>query len=129
MDVPEDVIMKDVWTVGLEIHKELGPGLLESVYQQILAAELKALGHKVECEVDCKLNWKRREFRKAFRADVIIDGIVILEIKATDSMPPVFARQLRTYLKVIGLRLGAVVNFGLATFKQGFSRQAMGMPK
>jgi iron complex transport system substrate-binding protein len=125
---PENVILAAVLRLGLMIHKKLGPGLFESVYEAILAHELRKEGFKVLQQVEAPLEWDGLMFDKAFRVDLLVDGIVVVEIKAVEKPHPIHARQLRTHLKLMNLRLGAVVNFGLETFKEGFERIANGMP-
>lgn len=128
MDTPEDVILAAVFRIGLMIHKKTGPGMYESVYETILAHELMKEGFKVERQVEVPFEWDGLLFDKAFRADIVIDKLVVIEVKAVETRHPIHARQLRTHLKLMNLRLGAVVNFGMETFKEGFERVANGMP-
>lgn len=129
MDVPENVVLAAVFGLGLMIHKKLGPGLFESVYETILAHELRKEGFKVLQQVEVPLEWDGLEFETAFRADLLINDLVIVEIKAVEKSHPVHGRQVRPHLKLMNLRLGAVVNFGLETFKERFERVANGMPE
>jgi len=128
MDTPEDVILAAVFRIGLMIHKKTGPGLYESVYETILAHELAKEGFSVRRQQEVPFEWDGLLFDKAFRADLVINDLVIIEVKAVETKHPIYARQLRTYLKLMNLRLGAVVNFGMETFKDGFERVANGMP-
>lgn len=126
--IPENAIMKDVWYTAFNIHRELGPGLFESAYRDIFAYEMRKLGYSVTCEYEFSLEWDGHTFEKAFRVDMLINDLVILELKATNSNHDIHKVQLRTYLKFANKRLGAVINFGLKTLKEGFSRIANGMP-
>lgn len=128
MDTREDVILAAVFRLGLKIHRRIGPGLYESVYETILAHELAKEGFKVERQVEVPFEWDGLLFEKAFRADIVIDNLVIVEVKAVETRHPIHARQLLTHLRLMKLRLGAVVNFGMETFKEGFERVANGMP-
>jgi len=121
--------MRDAFDVGMRIHRELGPGLFESVYEEIFCHEMSKLGYRIERQVEVPVEWDGLRFEKAFRLDVLIDGLVIIEFKATAEMNKVFARQVLTYLKLTGKRLGAVMNYGMELFKAGFERVANGMPK
>lgn len=128
MEPAEEQIMRDAFEVGIRIHRELGPGLFESVYEEIFCHEMRKLGHTVERQRDVSVHWDGLVFDKAFRLDVLIDDLVIFEIKAAVAKNKVFDRQLLTYLKLSGKRLGAVMNFGLERFVDGFARIANGMP-
>lgn len=128
MKTPKDAVLAAVFQIGLMIHRKLGPGLFESVYEAILVHELLKAGFRVERQVEVPLEWEGVTFDKAFRADLVIDGIVVIEVKAVETKHSVHARQLLTYLKLLNKRLGAVVNLGLETFKDGFERVANGMP-
>ena len=128
MDAPEEKIMSDAFEVGMRIHRELGPGLFESVYEEIFCHEMAKLGHRLQRQREVAIEWDGLRFDKAFRLDVLIDDLVILEFKASTEMSKVFGRQLLTYLKLTGKRLGAVMNFGMPLFKEGFERVANGMP-
>ena len=128
MDAPEEKIMSDAFEVGMRIHRELGPGLFESVYEEIFCHEMAKLGHRLQRQREVAIEWDGLRFDKAFRLDVLIDDLVILEFKASTEMSKVFGRQLLTYLKLTSKRLGAVMNFGMPLFKEGFERVANGMP-
>lgn len=106
----------------LKIHQRLGPGLLESVYQRILAYELEKQGLNVECEVPIPIHYDGVKFDDGFRADIIVEGKVILELKSVERIAPVHMKQLQTYLQLTGLRLGYLLNFGEAMMKTGIKR-------
>ena len=125
LDVKEDDIRQitgDIIDSAMKIHKMFGPGMLESVYERILAIELKRRGHVVECQKAIGFRYEGEAFEDAFRLDLLVDGEVVVELKSTGAMNPVFAKQLRTYLVLSGLEVGLVVNFGMALMKDGIVR-------
>jgi iron complex transport system substrate-binding protein len=107
---------------GFRIHKELGPGLLESVYEAILAASLARGGIRVERQKPIAIEYDGLILGEGFRADLLIEGRLIIEIKATDRIASVHARQLLTYLRLARLPLGLLMNFGGETFREGLKR-------
>jgi iron complex transport system substrate-binding protein len=119
-----NVITGAVVAVGVRIHKKLGPGLLESVYEVVLARDLVRLGFRVERQKAVTFEFEGTTFEEAFRTDLIINNAVIVEVKAARTLDPVFQRQLLTYLKIMNLRLGLVMNFGMATMRAGIRRIA-----
>lgn len=119
--------MRDAFDVGIRIHRELGPGLFESVYDETFCHEMRKRGHKVERQKEVEVTWDGMVFDKAFRPDVLVDDVVFIEIKAVVAMNSVFERQLLTYLKLSGKRLGAVINFGMECFVDGFRRVVNGL--
>ena len=129
MEVPEEKIMRDAFDVGIRIHRELGPGLYESVYEAVFCHEMNKLGYRLERQREVSIEWDGLKFEKAFRLDLLIDDCVIIEFKAVSEMHKLFARQILTYLKLTQKRLGAVMNFGMELFKDGFERVANGMPR
>ena len=94
-----------------DVYKELGPGLLESVYEEALCYELEQRGLKVERQLEVPIRYKGNELKTALRLDVLVEGKVIVELKSVEDMRPVFAKQLLTYLKLMDKRLGILVNF------------------
>lgn len=109
---------------AIDIHKKLGPGLLESVYQTILAHELKKKGLKIEKEVPISLKWDNIAFDVGFRADLIVEDKVIVELKSVESVQEVHKKQLLTYLKLTDKRLGLLINFNETVLKNGITRIA-----
>jgi iron complex transport system substrate-binding protein len=107
---------------GIRIHQKLGPGLLESVYEVILARDLVRLGFRVERQKPVNFEFEGTLFEDAFRPDLIVNRMLIVEVKAAVSPNPVFARQVLTYLRILDLRLGLIMNFGMATMKAGIQR-------
>jgi iron complex transport system substrate-binding protein len=119
-----NVITGAVVAAGVRIHQKLGPGLLESVYEIILARDLTRLGFRVERQKPITFEFEGTTFESAFRPDLIINDAVIVEVKAAHAHDPVFRRQLLTYLKIMNLHLGLVMNFGMETMKAGIRRIA-----
>ena len=115
-------ITGDIIDSAMKIHKMFGPGMLESVYEWMLAIELRKRGHLVECQKQIGFVYEGEKFEDAFRLDLLVDSSVVVELKSTSVMNPVFAKQLRTYLVLSGLEIGLVVNFGMATLKEGLVR-------
>ena len=94
-----------------DVYKELGPGLLESVYEEALCFELEQRGLKVERQLEVPIRYKGNELKTALRLDMLVEGKVIVELKSVEDMKPVFAKQLLTYLKLMDKRVGILVNF------------------
>jgi iron complex transport system substrate-binding protein len=126
LGMTENGISGDVLDAAYKIHAKFGPGLLESVYEQLLAIELEKRGHKVERQKWISFEYEGVQLENAFRLDLLVDDSVVVELKSTEQMNPVFMKQVKTYLVILGLHLGLVVNFGLATIKEGFVRVVNG---
>ncbi len=107
---------------GFRIHKELGPGLLESVYEAVMAASLAKRGLSVERQNPIAIEFDGMALGEGFRADLLIEGRLIVEIKAADRLASVHARQLLTYLRLAKQPLGLLMNFGGETFREGVKR-------
>ncbi|HPC57716.1 MAG TPA: GxxExxY protein [Kiritimatiellia bacterium] len=125
----ENEIGKVVVDAAVAVHRELGPGLLESVYEAILADELAARGLSVARQVLVPIAYKGRQIDDGYRADIVVDGIVVLELKSIESLRDVHKKQLLTYLKLSGMKLGFLLNFGEATMKKGLVRIVNGLPE
>lgn len=107
---------------GFRIHNDLGPGLLESVYEAILAAKLARRGLKVERQKPLDIHYEGLILKEGFRMDLLVEGRLILELKSVETLAPVHGKQLLTYLRLTGQPLGLLMNFGAATFRQGVKR-------
>lgn len=107
---------------GLRIHRELGPGLLESVYETVLASSLIAKAVKVDRQVPIAIEFQGLAFAEGFRADLLVEGRLIVEVKSVDRLMPVHGKQLLTYLRLTKQPLGVLLNFGGATFREGIRR-------
>lgn len=127
MKMGENQISYHIIGRALEIHRKLGPGLLESAYEKILAYELRKIGMLVECQVSKPLKWESIEIEKAYRIDLIVENKVIVELKCLDEVNPVHFSQLLTYLKLSDLKLGLILNFKTKILKDGIYRVANGL--
>ena len=125
----ENGIAKFVVDAAYCIHKHFGPGLHETVYEVCLVHELKKRGLKVERQVAVRIEYDSIVFDEAFRADVIVEDKVILEIKGVDAIHPIHKKQLLTYLRLTNKRLGLVVNFDAEYIRDGMARVVNGLPE
>ena len=112
-----------------QIHQQLGPGLLETVYEVILAHELRKRGLRVRRQVPVPVEYDGLKFDEGFRLDLLVEEAVIVEIKSVEKNHPVHPKQLRTHLVLTKLQLGLVLNFGLERMKDGITRIANGLPE
>lgn len=117
-------VITDVIDCGFQIHKQLGPGLLESVYETVLAKALHKRGYAVDRQKPVEIQYDGMTFREGFRADIIVNDILLVELKSTERMAPVYGKQVLTYLRLMNLPIGLLMNFGCATFKEGLKRIA-----
>lgn len=118
----ENEISKIVIECALKVHKTLGPGLLESVYRDALAYELNKSGLSVEVEKDIPVVYEDIRFDKGFRADIVIENKVLLELKSVKKLEDIHFKQTLTYLKLTGIKLGLVINFNEVLLKNGLKR-------
>ena len=111
-------ITYDIISCAYEVHKVLGPGLLESVYQKALIHELKLKGFKVESEIKVDIDYKGINIGNDLRLDILVNDSIVLELKSVETILPVHKKQLLTYLKLLDLQLGFLINFNtnLCTF-------------
>ena len=123
----ENDLARIVVDAAYKLHTTLGPGLLESVYETVLAHELHRRGVPVERQVPIPLEYEGIRFDQAFRADLIVGDRLIVEIKSTEISPPVHKKQLLTYLRLSGRKLGLLINFGSPLIKDGITRIANGL--
>ena len=105
-----------------EVYNTLGPGLLESVYEEALVFELMQRGLKVERQVEVPILYKGQELKTALRLDLLIENTIIVELKSVEEMKPVFAKQLLTYLRLLNKRVGLLVNFSSGDIREGIKR-------
>ena len=117
-------IAKDVVDAAMKLHIALGPGLLESVYTVLLEKKLQDRGYAVEREKAIPVEFEGVKFEMGFRADLIINGCFIVELKSVERLAPVHAKQLLTYLKLMGMKLGLLINFGEERLRDGIKRVA-----
>ena len=123
----ENEIAKEIVDAAFQIHKRLGPGLLESVYEIVLAHELKKRGFRVKRQVPVAIVYDDIKFDEGFRADLIIEDKVIVELKSVENVIPVHKKQLLTYLRLADKRLGLLINFGAELIRDGISRVVNGL--
>jgi GxxExxY protein len=109
---------------ALRIHRDLGPGLLESVYERILARDLGRAGHVVERQKPISFEFEGLWFPNGYKVDLIVDHAVLVEIKSVGVLPPVSGKQLLTYLRLLDYRVGLLLNFGAPLMKDGIQRIA-----
>lgn len=124
----ENELAAKVMDASFLIHRELGPGLLESVYEAVLAKLLADKGLFVERQVAVPVMFQGLTFDEGFRADLIVENKLILELKSVERLQPVHSKQLLTYLRLTGCKLGLLINFGDNLLKDGIKRVANGMP-
>ena len=117
-----DVVSGDVLDVALRLHRDLGPGLLESVYEAVLAGRLATMGYPVVRQRPIDIAFEGLRFEAAFRIDLLVDHRLVVEIKSVERLLPVHAKQLLTYLRLTKQPVGLLINFGGATLKEGVRR-------
>jgi GxxExxY protein len=118
----ENVITGDILNICIQIHRDLGPGLFESIYEAVLAYELDKLGYKIERQKGIEVEWEGNNLGLGFRADLIVESVVIVELKSIESLQPVHFKQLKTYLQLTDIRVGLLINFNELLLKDGFHR-------
>jgi GxxExxY protein len=118
----ENEIAKQILDAAFLVHTKLGPGLLESVYEVIIAYELKKRGLTAERQKAIPIIYDDIRFDEAFRSDIVVNGKVIAELKSVEALLPVHAKQVLTQLRLSGLKLGLLINFGEAHLKNGIKR-------
>jgi GxxExxY protein len=119
-----DDIGKTIVNASFDLHQDLGPGLLETVYEQVLAAKLKQIGLNIVRQQPIDIIYQTLEFKSAFRADIVVENCVLIEIKSIERLAPIHAKQVITYLRLTDLPLGFLINFGGAMFKDNIRRLA-----
>ena len=122
MQMKENDLGTKILEAAISIHRELGPGLLESVYEVILCRELKEFGLNVERQVPIPITYRGTRFEEGFRADLIVEGMVLLEIKSVERVIPSHKKQVQTYLRLTDIKLGYLLNFGEAVLRDGITR-------
>jgi len=118
----ENAIGTIVVDCAVKLHKSLGPGLLETVYEAVLAKQLERAGLTVQRQLPIPIEFDGLKFEEGFRADLVVDGLVILELKSIEKIHPVHKKQLLTYLKLTNRKLGYLLNFGDELMKNGITR-------
>jgi len=121
-EMTENEIGKIIVDKAIQLHRVTGPGLLESVYEVLLAHELQSAGLKVNRQVSIPIKYNGINFEEGFRADIIVENTVIIELKSVESVSNVHKKQLLTYLKLADLKLGYLLNFGEELMVSGITR-------
>jgi GxxExxY protein len=118
----ENEIAKQIVDVAFKIHTIFGPGLLESVYEAVMAHELTKRSLRVARQQGIPVTWEGIHPEEGFRADLIVEGKIIVEIKSVEAIAPVHAKQLLTYLRLADKRLGLLINFNVELIREGIQR-------
>lgn len=123
----ENIVGQAVYDAAFAVHRELGPGLLESVYERALAYELTKRGFRVECQQVIDVSYDGQPMGQGFRADLIVEGLVLVEVKSIEAVAPVIYKVVTTYLKLSGIKLGYLINFREEFIKDGIRRIVIGL--
>jgi len=121
-EIPNKEITDAIIASAITVHKSLGPGLLESVYEKCLAFELSERGYEVIAQQEVPLIYRNLRFESGFRADLIVENKVLVELKAIDQLLPIHQAQVLTYLKLTGLKTALLINFNVPLLKDGLKR-------
>jgi GxxExxY protein len=123
----ENQVAREVVDCAYQIHRTLGPGLLESVYEAVLAVELASRGLRAARQVPVPLVYREQCIQLAFRADLVVEDILLVELKSVEALLPVHKKQLLTYLRLLDKRLGLLLNFNVSLIKDGIVRVVNGL--
>lgn len=118
----EEELTGQIIGAAIEVHKQLGPGLLESTYQACRCHELELRGISFECQKPLPLEYKGIKLECGYRIDLLVAGLVIVEIKSVEALAPIHEAQLLTYLKLTGVKVGLLINFNVVVLKSGIRR-------
>lgn len=118
----ENEISNEVIGSAIEVHRNLGPGLLESAYEECLCYEFERRGIRYERQKSLPITYKDTKLDCGYRLDVVVNDLVILELKAIDQIQPIHSAQVLTYLKLSNLKLGILINFNVTVLKNGIKR-------
>ena len=118
----EEALTGQIIGAAIEVHKQLGPGLLESTYQACFCHELQLRGISFECQKPLPLEYKGIKLECGYRIDLLVAGLVIVEIKSVEALAPIHEAQLLTYLKLTGIKIGFLINFNVVVLKAGIRR-------
>ncbi len=122
MNMDINVLTSEIIGAAIEIHKTLGPGLLESAYEECLCREFDIRGISYERQKELPVEYKGMKLSCGYRLDVVVAKSVILELKACESLEPIHKAQLMTYLKLTGIKVGLLINFNVSVLKNGIKR-------
>lgn len=118
-------ITEKVLGAAIEVHKHLGPGLLESTYEACLSHELAQRGLQVDRQVSMPLEFKGKNLDEGYRMDLVVESKVVVELKSVEAILPIHEAQLMTYLKLSGMRVGFLINFNVPVLKDGIVRRIL----
>ncbi|MEI8197651.1 MAG: GxxExxY protein [Phycisphaerae bacterium] len=118
----QDPLSRQVIGAAIEVHRTLGPGLLESVYEECLCYEMTALGLSFQRQIALPVKYKQVNLDGGLRLDVVVEGVLIVELKSIEALAPIHDAQLLTYLKLSGLHRGLLLNFNVVRLKDGIKR-------
>jgi GxxExxY protein len=122
MGPDENELTDKIIGAAIEVHRHLGPGLLESAYEECLCYELSQLGMCFKRQVHLPIHYEGIKLESAYRMDLVVEDAVVVEIKATEQTPAIYSAQLLTYLKAAGLRVGLLMNFNVPVLARGLKR-------
>jgi len=125
--VTENEIAREIVDAAFKVHTTLGPGLLETVYETVLAFELEKRGLDVSRQSPIPVIYETVKMEVGFRADLVVEGKIIVELKSIEAVAPIHKKQLLTYLRLTDSKLGLLINFGAARIKDGISRVVNGL--
>ena len=127
MKTPEEsrALTESIIGAAIEVHKALGPGLLESAYAECLCHELSLRNVPFQREVDLPLNYKGLQLNCGYRIDILVADQIVIELKSTKEVTPIHEAQLLTYLKISGKRVGLLLNFNVAALRDGITRKVL----
>ena len=125
----ENQIGSIIVDTAIDVHRHLGPGLFETVYEAVLSHELDARGVPTRRQVPIPILYKGHRFDEGFRADLIAGESVVVELKSVETLTPMHRKQIQTYLRLTGMKLGYLLNFGAALMKDGIVRAVNGLPE
>ena len=125
----ENIVGEAVIGAAIEVHRHLGPGLLESAYESCLCRELELRGLSFERQQSLPISYKGQSVECGYRLDLVVAGVVLAEIKAVEALLPIHQAQLLTYLRLTGLRLGLLLNFNVPVLTRGIRRVVLGLPE
>ena len=121
-----NALSREVIGAAIEVHKALGAGLLESAYEECLCQELKLRGVPFERQVELPIEYKGLKLSAGYRMDIVVDGLLVLELKSVEKLLPVHEAQLLTYLRLSKIWLGLLINFNVPVLKEGIRRRVQG---
>lgn len=117
-----EALIQLTFNLGLEIHRDVGPGLIESVYERVLADRLSQHGVKVDRQKPVHVDIYGKRYDDAFRYDLLLNNVLLVEVKSLERLGPIHRKQVLTYIRLMNLPYGLLLNFGCAMFKDGMQR-------